>query len=126
MRPALLPLLLLIGSAVGCGDRLIGGEESGENQEAPLVTADWSPCVVKDEFETCAEVCAAQGSSCAALGCPAQEMSCKPQPCDMATSALGLGDAVCSDISTAAYVAGACDDPIEFITTNTARCCCED
>jgi hypothetical protein len=52
-------------------------------------------------------------------------MYCKPDDCDMATSVLGLGDSICTDPSLGGFVAASCDDPIEFIFTDTARCCCE-
>jgi hypothetical protein len=106
----------------GCGARQASDGESDVDVGEP----DWSPCVVKGEFETCAEVCAAQAMQCVAAGCPAEPESCKPDSCDMATSVLGLGDAICTDALVGSTVAGACDDPIEFIFNDHARCCCED
>lgn len=119
MRRRLMLLFALL--AVGCGARQASDGESGSIAGEP----DWSPCVVAGEFDTCAEVCAAQGLDCVAAGCPADPDSCKPDSCDMATSLLGLGDAVCSDESVGSTVAGACEDPIEFIFNDNARCCCE-
>ena len=110
-------LVLIVG---GCGDRQATTGESG----LPPAEPDWSECVTKGEFETCTEVCAAQDMQCAANACPAEPMYCKPDDCDMATSLLGL-DGICTDPSLGVYVASPCDDPIEFIFTDTARCCCE-
>ena len=88
--------------------------------------SEWSACVVEGEYSTCAEVCAAQDMTCVALGCPADPMFCKPDDCNMATSMIGLGEAICSDPTVGGFVAATCDDPIEFVFTDTARCCCGD
>lgn len=120
--------VVLLGVTVGltlvagaCGARQVSDGEGDLGLDEP----NWSPCVVKGQFETCAQVCAAQAMHCVAAGCPAEPESCKPNKCDMATSLLGLGDAICSDESVGSTVAGACDDPIEFIFNDNARCCCE-
>ncbi len=113
--------MLLLAVALGCGVRQADDPGSGPEPGEP----DWSVCVVGGEFETCAEVCAAQDMQCAAEACPADPMHCKPDGCDMATSVIGLGEGICSDPSAGGYVAASCDDPIEFILTDTARCCCE-
>jgi hypothetical protein len=42
------------------------------------------------------------------------------------TSVLSLGDAICSNPEVGGYIAASCDDPIEFIFNDTARCCCAD
>lgn len=116
------PMLLLASAlASGCGARQASDAESGPEPGEP----DWSACIVECEHETCAEVCEAQGMTCAVEACPADPMHCKPDDCDMATSLIGLGEGICSDPSIGGYVAGSCDDPIEFIFTDTARCCCE-
>jgi hypothetical protein len=114
-------MLLAVLLTVACGAR------QAHDSEGDSVAGDpeWSPCVVKGEFETCAEVCDAQGTACVAAGCPADPYSCKPDSCDMATSLLSLGDGICVDESVGSTVAAACDDPIEFIFNDTARCCCE-
>ena len=88
--------------------------------------SEWSACVVEGEYSTCAEVCAAQDMTCVALGCPADPMFCKPDDCNIATSMIGLGEAICSDPTVGGFVAATCDDPIEFVFTDTARCCCGD
>jgi hypothetical protein len=120
MRRAMILLAILLSAA--CGARQAN---DGASDDAVASEPEWSSCVVEDEFDTCAEVCAAEGMACAAAGCPAEPMYCKPDSCDMATSMLSLGDAICSDPTVGVFVAAACEDPIEFIFTDTARCCCE-
>lgn len=116
-------VMLVVLLTTACGARQAN---DGESDDAVAGEPKWSSCVIEDdEFETCAEVCAVEGTACVAAGCPAEPMYCKPNSCDMATSMLGLGDAICSDPTAATFVAGACEDPIEFIFTDTARCCCE-
>lgn len=113
---------IVVLTLVGCGARQMSDAEDGS---AMLDDPEWSTCVVKGEFVTCEEVCVAQGQACVAAGCPANPMSCKPDACDMATSLLGLGPGICTDPYGPSYVAHACEDPIEFIFNDTARCCCE-
>ena len=103
----------------GCGGRQADG---GDDSQAGSPV--WSPCMVEGEAETCTEVCAAEGMACLANQCPAEPESCKPDSCDMATSVLGLGDGICSDNPAGAFVSASCDEPIEFIFNDTARCCC--
>jgi hypothetical protein len=114
-------MLLAVLLTAACGTRQANDGES----DAVAGEPEWSSCVVESEFETCAEVCEAAGTVCVAAGCTAEPMYCKPDSCDMATSMLGLGDAICSDPTAATFVAAACDEPIEFIFNDTARCCCE-
>jgi hypothetical protein len=114
-------ILLGVLLTAGCGARQANGAEG----DSLLGEPDWSPCVVEGEFETCAEVCEAEGMMCVAAGCPVDPYSCKPDSCDMATSLLSLGDGICVDESVGGSVAAACEDPIEFIFNDTARCCCE-
>jgi hypothetical protein len=114
-------MLVIAMLTVACSAR----QANNDATDAVAGDPEWSPCVVKGEFETCAEVCEAEGMACLAAGCPADPYSCKPKTCDMATSLLGLGDAICTDESVGSTVAAACDAPIEFIFNDTARCCCE-
>jgi hypothetical protein len=114
-------MMLAVLLTAGCGARHANDGEGGSFVGDP----GWSPCVVKGEFETCAEVCEAEGMVCVAAGCPVDPYSCKPDDCDMATSLLSLGDGICIDESVGGSVAAACEDPIEFIFNDTARCCCE-
>jgi hypothetical protein len=119
MRRAMMLLAVLLSMA--CSAR-----QANEDEDDPMAgDPDWSPCVVEGEFDTCAQVCDAEGMRCVSAGCPAEPMYCKPASCDMATSMLSLGDAICSDPTVGVFVAAACEDPIEFIFTDTARCCCE-
>lgn len=120
MRQRMPTLLLAIMLTIGCSERQVDDGESGSPPSEP----DWSACVVEGEYETCADVCVAQDMQCAANACPADPMYCKPDDCDMATSLIGL-DGICTDPSAGIYVRSACNDPIEFIFTDTARCCCE-
>jgi hypothetical protein len=118
MRCVMMLLAVLLSAA--CGAR-----QANEGGDDPLASnPEWSPCVGEGEFETCAQVCDAEGMRCVAAGCPAEPMYCKPDSCNMATSALGL-EAICSDPTMGTFVAAGCEDPIEFIFTDTARCCCE-
>jgi hypothetical protein len=119
MRHEMMLSALLLSAA--CSARQVNDGEGDSLVGDP----DWSPCVVEGEFETCAEVCEAEGSACVAAGCPAEPMYCKPASCNMATSMLGLGEVICADPTMGVFVAAACEDPIEFIFTDTARCCCE-
>lgn len=114
-------MLVTILLSAACSGRQVGDDDDGPPPGDP----EWSPCVVEGEFETCAEVCEAEGMKCAAAACPAEPMYCKPDACDMATSMLSLGDGICSDPTVGVFVAAACEAPIEFIFTDTARCCCE-
>lgn len=50
---------------------------------------------------------------------------CDPEPCDMATQALALdAEALCADASVGRFVATTCDAPIDWLFSNTLRCCC--
>ncbi len=118
-RFSLLAVSLLV-ITTACSSRQADGHDDPD-----LGVPQWSECVVAGEYETCADVCAMQGMQCAALACPADPLYCKPNDCDMATSVIGLGEGICSDPSVGGFVAASCDDPIEFIFTDTARCCCE-
>ena len=120
MRSVLVLVLVLASAA--CSERQLGG---GENGEEGAVERSWSPCVIVGEYNTCEEVCQAQGTTCVASGCVALPMYCKPDDCDTATSVLSLGDAVCTDVTVGSYVDATCETPIEFIFNDTARCCCE-
>jgi len=115
-------ILAAVLTLFGCGR---GQATEDTSDDALSGEAGWSPCVTKGQFETCAEVCASHSMSCVAAGCDAIPMYCKPGSCEMATSVLSLGDAICSDPDVGGFVAAGCDDPIEFIFNDTARCCCE-
>jgi hypothetical protein len=122
MRTAL-QIILVTTLAIACGDRQLDGD-SGDG-EPQLGTPEWSPCVTENEgLVTCAEICAASGTVCVANACVAVPTSCKPDSCDMATSNLGLGNGICSDPLVGGFVAAPCEDPVEFIFNDTARCCC--
>lgn len=114
-------VLLVAFALTGCGVRQVGGEEGAED----MVERDWSPCVSVGEFETCEQVCQAQGMACAADSCPASPMFCMPDSCEVATSVVGIGEGICADPTVGGYYAHACDEAIPFILNNTARCCCE-
>lgn len=107
--------------SLACGARQVS---DGEQGDAPGGIPEWSPCVGK-EVETCAEVCAAQGTTCVENGCPAEVEYCDPEPCDMATQVLALDAAgLCAGASGGAFVAAECDAPIDWLFSNTLRCCC--
>jgi hypothetical protein len=98
-----------------------------EDEGGPAGVPEWSPCVSKGapEVESCADVCAAMGSTCVVDGCDAVEDFCDPAPCDMATQSLALdAEGVCSDVAGRLFVAGTCDQPIDWLFSNTLRCCC--
>lgn len=103
-----------------CGTRQVSDGEDG-----PAKLPEWSPCVSKDEAETCEEVCAASGMTCVSNGCPANPEFCDPEPCNTATQALALdAGALCADASVGRFVASTCDAPVEWLFSNTLRCCC--
>lgn len=111
--------LLLACALTACGSRQAGGDD-----EAPLGTPEWSPCA-GDEVQDCAEACAEAGMTCVENGCAAEPEFCDPEPCDMATQALALDpEPFCSDASVGTFVATTCDAPIDWLFSNTVRCCC--
>lgn len=115
-----LAVLLALG---GCSQRRVS--DAGEVGEAGgTAVAEWSPCAYKGEVSSCAELCAAQGMACHESACPADPEFCDPEPCDMATRVMGLGEGICEDHSGGGYFADACDAPIEWLFSNTVRCCC--
>lgn len=119
MSPRDLPFISLLLLA-GCGERQIqnGDEES-------LGTPEWSVCAMKNEVQSCAEFCAELGSECVANGCVADPEFCNPKPCDRATQVLALDAAAfCADDSLGTFVSTACDTPIDWLFSNTVRCCC--
>lgn len=119
MRKPATPAILLVGVLVACGPG-----QASEGDDASTSTPDWSACSAKDESQTCAEVCAAEGTTCVAQGCAADPEFCDPEPCDMATRVMGLGEDICEDPSLGGYIADACDAPIDWLFSDTVRCCC--
>ena len=108
----------MLGSA--CGAR-----QASDGDDSVAVTPEWSDCAAKDEVETCAQVCAASGMECVPQGCPVDPEFCDPDPCDMATQALALGEGqFCTDASVGTFVSATCEAPIEWLFANTLRCCC--
>jgi hypothetical protein len=106
-----------------CGARQAGDADDGD--PPPLGPADWSACAARGEYENCAEACVAEGMTCVANGCPAVLEFCDPEPCDMATQAIAIGEGLfCTDASVGGFVAAECDAPIQYILNNTSRCCC--
>ena len=104
-----------------CGPGGATGED-GVSASEP----EWSACVGQ-EAQSCAEVCETQGMSCIQNGCPASPEFCDPEPCDMATQALALdAEALCMDASLGTFVASTCDAPVDWLFSNTLRCCCGD
>jgi hypothetical protein len=101
--------------------------QTADGDGGPIGVQEWSPCVSKDDpdTETCATVCAAMGTTCVATGCAAVAENCDPEPCDMATQVLALdAAALCADASAGLFVASTCDEPIDWLFSNTLRCCC--
>lgn len=116
-------LLSLTIVLTACGARQANDGED----DASAGPADWSPCASKGEVETCAELCVASGMQCVPNGCAVEPEFCRPEPCDMATQALAIGEGeFCADASVGVFVAAECDAPIEWILNNTVRCCCAD
>ncbi|WP_181197999.1 hypothetical protein [Enhygromyxa salina] len=102
-----------------------GARQANDGDDIADGMPEWSPCAMKDEVQTCAELCATQGMQCVANGCPAEPEFCDPEPCDMATQVLALdAEAVCADPSSGAFVATTCEAPIDWLFSNTVRCCC--
>ena len=117
-------MLALVTVLTGCGARQAS---DGEDEGAELIDSnpEWSPCAMKGEVESCAELCAAHGTECVENGCPAELASCDPEPCEMATQVLALNaEALCASPSGGGFVATTCDAPIEWLFSNTLRCCC--
>ncbi|PRP94045.1 hypothetical protein ENSA5_41570 [Enhygromyxa salina] len=115
-------MALLVSSVLlaSCGAR-----QANDGDDIADGMPEWSPCAMKDEVQTCAELCATQGMQCVANGCPAEPEFCDPEPCDMATQVLALdAEAVCADPSSGAFVATTCEAPIDWLFSNTVRCCC--
>lgn len=101
------------------------GPPQAAEENGPSETPQWSECFAKDEVQTCAEACATAGMECAANGCPAEPEYCDPEPCDMATQAIASETQVfCSDPSVGGFVAGSCDQPIDWLFLINVRCCC--
>lgn len=116
------PLLLGAALLAACGGRQVD-DGDGLPDEMPA----WSVCGMKDGLQSCAEICEAQGTQCVANACPADPEFCKPESCDMATQVLGLdSEALCADASLGTFVATTCEAPIDWLFSNTARCCCAD
>jgi hypothetical protein len=64
---------------------------------------------------------------CVENGCPAELEFCDPEPCSMATQVLALNaEALCADASLGVFVATTCEAPIDWLFSNTLRCCCAD
>jgi hypothetical protein len=128
MTPLVSPLVrftLGVTILLGCGGRQADG--SGDDNDQPTATPEWSPCAMKDEVESCAELCAVHDMECVENGCPAVLEYCDPEPCDMATQALALNaEALCADPSVGGFVASTCEAPIDWLFSNTLRCCCAD
>lgn len=71
-------------------------------------------CFTRDEFDTCEQACAAQGSTCAENACEGGT--------SMVTSTLE----VCEDRNLEGVIRPhACDAPIDWQVAGTGRCCCE-
>ena len=117
MRSRMFMLIITIGA--GCGDRKVG------DADASTAAPEWSSCAMKDEVQSCDELCQAEGTTCVANGCSAEPEFCDPEPCDMATQVLALdAEALCADPSGGLFVATTCDAPIDWLFSNTVRCCC--
>ncbi|PRQ08964.1 hypothetical protein [Enhygromyxa salina] len=116
-------LVVLTALMVGCGARQVS---EGDDDDLPSATPEWAPCVTNDtDWKNCAEVCAAEGLECVANACPADPEYCNPKPCDMATQASALGGTeLCADALAGGSVATTCEAPIDWLFSNTLRCCC--
>jgi hypothetical protein len=124
LRHFILAFALAMG-LLGCGARQATdeGDADGPVESMP----EWSPCAMKDEVESCAELCAAHDMVCVENGCAADVETCEPEPCDMATQVLALNaEALCADPSGGGFVATTCEAPIDWLLSNTLRCCCAD
>ena len=124
-------LVLMSLMLVSCGGRQAEGSEGQAAEDAPELEPEWSECEMKGEVETCTQVCERQGLECVADMCPANPDYCDPEPCDMATQLLGLNESLlCAQDNTepdeGAFVASACDTPIDWLSSNLVRCCCAD
>jgi hypothetical protein len=104
----------------GCNDR-----QASDGDDDSSAMPEWSACAMKDEVQTCAELCGSQGTECVPNGCAADPEFCDPEPCDMATQVLALdAEAICADPSVGGFVATTCDAPVDWLFSNTVRCCC--
>jgi len=114
--------LLSVTILAGCSDRRANdGDDLGD------ATPEWSGCAMKDEVQTCAEVCATQGTVCVVGGCPARPDFCEPDNCELATQVLAINaEALCADPSVGTFVVTTCDATIDWLFSNTVRCCCVD
>lgn len=120
------PLLAAAMILTACSNRQIN-DGGGGADELGDATLEWSSCAMKGEVQTCAEVCATQGMDCVANGCPAEPDFCEPDDCELATQVLALdADALCADPSVGTFVATSCEAPIDWLFSNTVRCCCAD
>ena len=110
---------VLVLFVVGCGQPPTSdaGEEGAEE-------ATWGSCFGKDLATTCAEICELEGLVCVEAGCPAEPQFCEPDSCDMATRVMGIGDQICEDVSGGGFYADGCNAPIDWLFSNTVRCCC--
>jgi hypothetical protein len=54
----------------GCGPPQANDEDDGN--DLPSATPEWSPCAMKDEVASCAELCGTHDMECVENGCPAE------------------------------------------------------
>lgn len=118
---------MLLALAAGCGPRNIEATDCGgvcqvAGPDYPGVgecvdatcTPTYGECIARDQFETCAEACAAQGSACSTNGCGGHTylVYTIPEYCEDPEI---MGVEVEHD----------CGEPIGWQVNTAARCCCE-
>lgn len=120
---------LLLALGLACSDRAIGGEEGCDGMCQPYgpeqpgvgecLQGACSPtffdCISKEEISTCAEACAAQGSTCVENAC-AEATYLLYGSMNICEHAPGMGGP---------FERG-CDEAIDWQVFNGAvQCCCE-
>lgn len=127
-RSTLFLLCYLTLAGLACGERTASDEDGCDGMCQPFgpeqpgvgecVQGACSPtfldCVSKDAISTCAEACAAQGSTCAENACADATylIYFSMEGCEHAP---GMGGPF----------SGACDEPIDWQFNSAVQCCCE-
>ena len=121
-----LALVFTLAAAAACGDRKLDADCQGMcepfHPDLPDVGAckdgSCSPtlfeCSLRDQVETCAEACEAQGAVCA------------ENACGGGTYLIYLTEVYCSDgEGLGPLISHGCDEPIDWQPNHAVRCCCK-
>jgi hypothetical protein len=122
MNPHSPYLSLLLGLLLTCAC----GPGKGTDDSGSPENVDWSACFTKDEHMTCDDVCASEGKTCVASGCPANPDTCTPDDCAMATVTIAFNETICVDSTLGGFLDQSCDEPIGWQANSIGRCCCAD